>query len=180
MMASDIGLAALVLAMGSAAYAALASPLGLRLGQPALVASGRRAVYVTGAMMLTAFFVLFYSLASHDFGVAYVAANSSRSQPWYYTWAAMYGGQAGSLLWWATGLAITAGYHRLFSHRGYKASMPVRLFFAIFGAMASHQRCCHRRIGSAMRSGTLLWSSPQTEPRRIQPMWLYQKPFLAE
>ena len=39
-------------------------------------------------------------------------------------------------LWWATGLAITAGYHRLFSHRGYRASAPVRLFFAIFGAMA--------------------------------------------
>ncbi|MDD0852859.1 fatty acid desaturase [Halobacteriovorax sp. GB3] len=33
-----------------------------------------------------------------------------------------------------TGLSITAGYHRLFSHRAYKASWPVRLFFLIFGA----------------------------------------------
>ena len=40
------------------------------------------------------------------------------------------------VMWWATGLAITAGYHRLFSHRGYKASAPVRLFYAVFGAMA--------------------------------------------
>ena len=39
-------------------------------------------------------------------------------------------------MWWATGLSITAGYHRLFSHRGYKASAPVRLFYAVFGAMA--------------------------------------------
>lgn len=41
-----------------------------------------------------------------------------------------------TLLWWATGLSITAGYHRLFAHRGYTASLPVRLFYAVFGAMA--------------------------------------------
>ena len=28
-----------------------------------------------------------------------------------------------------TGLSITAGYHRLFSHRSYKTIWPVRLFF---------------------------------------------------
>ncbi len=36
----------------------------------------------------------------------------------------------------ANGFSITAGYHRLWSHRAYKASWPVRLFFAVFGAMA--------------------------------------------
>ena len=40
------------------------------------------------------------------------------------------------VLLWATGLSITAGYHRLFSHRAYKASVPVRLFYAIFGSAA--------------------------------------------
>ena len=34
----------------------------------------------------------------------------------------------------ATGLSITAGYHRLWSHRTYEAHVLVRLFFAIFGA----------------------------------------------
>jgi len=34
----------------------------------------------------------------------------------------------------ATGLAITAGYHRLFSHQTYQASWPVKLFFLLFGA----------------------------------------------
>lgn len=37
----------------------------------------------------------------------------------------------------ATGLSITAGYHRLFSHRAYKANRAVRLFFLIFGAAAA-------------------------------------------
>ena len=41
-----------------------------------------------------------------------------------------------ALLYWATGISITAGYHRLFSHRAYKGRWPARLFFAIFGAAA--------------------------------------------
>jgi stearoyl-CoA desaturase (delta-9 desaturase) len=33
-------------------------------------------------------------------------------------------------------VSITAGYHRLFSHRSYNAKWPVRLFFLVFGAAA--------------------------------------------
>jgi stearoyl-CoA desaturase (delta-9 desaturase) len=35
-----------------------------------------------------------------------------------------------------TGLSITAGYHRLWSHGAYEAHWTVRLFFMLFGAMA--------------------------------------------
>jgi stearoyl-CoA desaturase (Delta-9 desaturase) len=50
----------------------------------------------------------------------------------------------------ATGLSITLGYHRLFSHRSFKAGWPVRLFTLLFGAAAfenSALRWCaeHRR-----------------------------------
>ena len=41
-----------------------------------------------------------------------------------------------TLLWWFTGMGITVGYHRLFSHRGFKARWPLRLAGAIFGAAA--------------------------------------------
>lgn len=36
----------------------------------------------------------------------------------------------------ATGIAITAGYHRLFAHRAYKAAWPVRLILMFFGTAA--------------------------------------------
>lgn len=36
----------------------------------------------------------------------------------------------------ATGLSITLGYHRLFSHRSFQASWPVRLATLLFGAAA--------------------------------------------
>ncbi|MCH9769680.1 MAG: fatty acid desaturase [Gammaproteobacteria bacterium] len=44
------------------------------------------------------------------------------------TWILMVG------LIFLTGLSITAGYHRLFSHRSYKAAWPVRLLLLLFGA----------------------------------------------
>lgn len=40
-------------------------------------------------------------------------------------------------------VSITAGYHRLFSHRTYNAAWPVRLFFLIFGAGAFEGSAIH-------------------------------------
>ncbi|MFK8139114.1 MAG: acyl-CoA desaturase [Bdellovibrionales bacterium] len=50
----------------------------------------------------------------------------------------------------ATGISITAGYHRLFAHRAYKASPMIRLMFLLFGAASfqnSAMKWCtdHRR-----------------------------------
>ncbi len=39
-------------------------------------------------------------------------------------------------LWLAVGLSVTAGYHRLFTHKTYQAAWPVRLFYLVFGAAA--------------------------------------------
>ena len=40
---------------------------------------------------------------------------------------------AGIAMWALCGLSITAGYHRLFSHRAYKAPWPIKLAVALFG-----------------------------------------------
>ena len=46
----------------------------------------------------------------------------------------------------ATGVSITLGYHRLFSHITFQARLPVRLFTLIFGA-------------AAFENSVLLWAS---------------------
>jgi stearoyl-CoA desaturase (delta-9 desaturase) len=56
--------------------------------------------------------------------------------PWYVlthgvTWVEI---AACALMWLVTGLSITAGYHRLFTHRAYSAPAPVRALFAVVGA----------------------------------------------
>ncbi|MEM1248010.1 MAG: fatty acid desaturase [Acidobacteriota bacterium] len=45
-----------------------------------------------------------------------------------------------------TGMSITVGYHRLFTHRAYSASWPVKLFTLLFG-------------GAAFQMSALQWSS---------------------
>jgi len=68
--------------------------------------------------------------------------------PWYgyafgYTAGAWI---AAGVLLWANGLSITGGYHRLWSHKTYEAHWSLRLFYAVFGAMA-------------LQNSILVWSS---------------------
>jgi len=58
--------------------------------------------------------------------------------PWY-IWTYGFGLFQFSLFFFffiATGLSITLGYHRLFSHLTFHASLPVKLFTLLFGAAA--------------------------------------------
>jgi stearoyl-CoA desaturase (delta-9 desaturase) len=60
------------------------------------------------------------------FGIVYLAAI-------HFSWWTV----GFSAIWWLLcGLAITAGYHRLFSHGSYKALLPLRLCYLFFGAAA--------------------------------------------
>lgn len=49
-----------------------------------------------------------YAFLTHDFRLAFVAANNSLSTPRTYTLAGMWGGQAGSLLLWTWLLGLVA------------------------------------------------------------------------
>ncbi len=62
------------------------------------------------------------SIFRHDFSLEYVAAYTSRNLPTFYLWSALYAGQKGSLLFWATVLSLfatlvqimTGGRHRVY------------------------------------------------------------------
>jgi stearoyl-CoA desaturase (delta-9 desaturase) len=51
-----------------------------------------------------------------------------------------------AVMYLLAGISITAGYHRLFAHRTYRASAPVRWFFLAFGA-------------SSFQNSALSWSA---------------------
>lgn len=64
------------------------------------------------------------------------------------------------LIWLFSGLSITAGYHRLWSHRSYQAAWPLRLFFVIFGTFSlqnsvliwcARHRLHHRHVDDVER-----------------------------
>jgi stearoyl-CoA desaturase (delta-9 desaturase) len=58
------------------------------------------------------------------------------------------------VLFFATGISITAGYHRLYAHRAYKANKLFQIFLLIFGTMTmqssvvywSHKHRLHHRF----------------------------------
>ncbi len=96
----DIGAIALRFALVVAVYAAVLSSLGGWRQKSAWVRSAERAVYAVFGLVSIAMVVMLYALVTHDFSVQYVARVSNRAMPMFYTIAALWGGQEGSLLLW--------------------------------------------------------------------------------
>src|SRR5215471_18312343 len=97
----NLGSLAILLAFCVAIYATTASIVGRLKAKPFLVVSGRRAVYATWALMTLASAVLVSALMSGDFRFSYVAEHSNHTMPMLYKFAAWWGGQEGSLLFWS-------------------------------------------------------------------------------
>lgn len=64
------------------------------------------AVYAVGGMVFFAACVLWYALLNDHFEVTYVWNHSERALPTFYKFSALWGGQAGSLLFWTLIISI--------------------------------------------------------------------------
>ncbi|OUC06159.1 cytochrome C biogenesis protein, partial [Litorilinea aerophila] len=106
----NVGAGALQLAPVFAVYAIVVAILGDRApgapGRPGWLLSARHAVHVVTGLLLVASGALVYAFLTRDYSVFYVFQNTRNSQSLLYTWTAFWGGNAGSLLFWATGLGI--------------------------------------------------------------------------
>ena len=93
---------------------------------------GRRAFYASAAMILVAAALLVVGLLSHDFSLAYVTEHTDLSTPIPLIVAAFYGGQEGSLLYWALVLSLLGSASLIAS-----SSLGVRLAAYAAGILAS-------------------------------------------
>src|SRR5437588_8892486 len=121
---SDLGFISLILASGFAIYTIVVAVLGAVHNNPSLVASAKRSVLAVAFFLLLASASLIAAFLTHDFGVSYVAQHSSLSMPWYFTAAAFYGGQEGSLLYWALMLSIFSAIFVFASRRAPAVLVP--------------------------------------------------------
>src|SRR5436853_2444300 len=119
-----LGNLALWLALLVGVWGALAGFVGGRQSRPDLAHSARRAVFAMCGALLVAVFSLEWALFQHDFNVEYVAAYTSRNLPIFYTWSALYAGQKGSLLFWATVLSLFGSLALLLTARRHRALLP--------------------------------------------------------
>src|SRR5712691_413657 len=119
-----LGNLALWVALLLGVWAALVGFLGGSRGRADLQRSARHAVFAMCGALLIAVFAVEWALFHHDFNVEYVAAYTSRNLPIFYTWSALYAGQKGSLLFWATVLSAFGSLAQLFTARRHQAYLP--------------------------------------------------------
>lgn len=97
---NEIGSIALALALGSAILTAVVGFLaGYRTSRP-LGEMSRYLLWATTALIMLASALLAHAFVDHDFSVRYVQGRSDSRMPFWYTLAAFWGGQEGSLLFW--------------------------------------------------------------------------------
>lgn len=106
-MIADIGLFALVIAFALAVYASVASVYGGRRNRPAWVASARNASILVFLLLTISVASVLYLLYVMDFSLAYVNDVASRAMSPFLRLTALWGGQQGSVLFWAW---IMAGF----------------------------------------------------------------------
>ena len=108
-----LGNLALGVALLLGVWGAITGFWGGASGRADLAASSRRGVFALCGTLIVAVVALEVALFRHDFNVEYVAAYTSRNLPTFYTWSALYAGQKGSLLFWASVLSVFASLGNL-------------------------------------------------------------------
>src|SRR2546422_213423 len=122
---ADFGTLCLFLALAASGWAVIASLNGWRARLGELVLSAERAVYATWALVLLSVLSLEYCIFTDQFGLEYVASYSNRALPRIYKFTALWGGQAGSLLFWELVLITYTSLIVLTNRRRNRSLLPL-------------------------------------------------------
>src|SRR3989441_754227 len=105
-------------------WGAITGFVGGAQGRADLQQSARHATFALFAALAVAVVSLEVAIFRHDFSLEYVAAYTSRNLPTFYLWSALYAGQKGSLLFWATVLSLFAALAQLLTSRRHRVYLP--------------------------------------------------------
>src|SRR5512133_1858120 len=130
-MIPDIGLIALVIAFVLALYATMLSLYGGMENRPVWVESARNATLAVFALLTISVLAVVYSLYTLDFSQAYVADVSSQAMSPFLRITALWGGQQGSVLFWAWLMAGFVAVVVLRKWEADRALMPYVLFVSM-------------------------------------------------
>jgi cytochrome c-type biogenesis protein CcmF len=123
-MISTLGRFSLALALGIALYGAIVSVLGAQRRRPALVESGRGAVFAVFGLATFAVLLMEAALVGRDFSIQYVARNGSLGTPLLYTVIALWGALEGSILLWIWILALMSLLAVLLEGKRHREMIP--------------------------------------------------------
>jgi cytochrome c-type biogenesis protein CcmF len=120
----NVGYLVLVTALLLTLFGAIAGLLGGQRRNTGLVESSYHAVYAVGGLVLLAAGILWYGLLTDQFQVDYVWNHSERALPAFYKFSALWGGQAGSLLFWTLILSVYSVAVATVFRRRQRTTMP--------------------------------------------------------
>ena len=100
-MVANFGYGALLITLLLAIYGVFAAVYGARSNKPAWVESARLAMLLTFPLITVAALSLIYLLVNGHYEVEFVSSVTSSSMPIYLRITALWGGQSGSLVFWA-------------------------------------------------------------------------------
>jgi len=123
-MLAEIGLFATGFSLLSALYAIIASVVGERIANERIVLTGRNAALLTFALLTTATVVLQTAIMTQEYQIAYVWSVSSPPMPTFFRWTAIWGSQAGSLLFWSFLMSAFAAASIAMHWKNYRRLMP--------------------------------------------------------
>jgi cytochrome c-type biogenesis protein CcmF len=123
-MIPDLGYISLLLAFVAAIYAAVTAWYGKSRNDERWMTSARNATIAILPLVLLASILLITSILRNDFSVEYVWRVSSIEMPTYLKFTSLWGGQAGSLLFWNLLLATFTAVAMSRKWREQKALMP--------------------------------------------------------
>jgi cytochrome c-type biogenesis protein CcmF len=123
-MIAEIGIVTTGLAFFAALYAIIAALLGVYLRRDAFVVSARNAALLTFPLITAASLALLYALVNHEYSIVYVRNTTDNATPTFYLVTALWGRQAGSLLFWSWLLAAFVFISLLANWRSERRLMP--------------------------------------------------------
>ena len=130
-MLADIGLIALAIAFIFSLYATFASLYGGWYARSLWVDSARNASLLVFPLLTVSVLVVVYSLYTFDFSLAYVYDVSSRAMSSFLRVTALWGGQQGSVLFWAWLMAAFVGVVLLRKWDRDRELMPYVIFVSM-------------------------------------------------
>src|ERR1035438_5417355 len=179
----NLGSLAILLALCVALYATFACVVGRLKRKSFLIVSGQRAVYSLWVLVTLASGILVYSLLTGDFRFSYVAEHSNRTMPLLYKFAAWWGGQEGSLLFWSFLLSSYAAVVVFTNRRKHRDMMPwvigvlttIQAFFLVLNNFIANpfQMLAVDRLITSVPDGNGLSPLLQYPAMAIHPPMLY-------
>ena len=130
-MLAELGIVATAIALVAALFAAAASAYGVVNRQDRWVLSARNATLLTWPLLTIACVALIAAQITGEFNIAYVWSTTNISEPLFYKITALWGGQPGSLMFWAWVMSTFSAAAILFNWHSERRLMPWVIIFTM-------------------------------------------------